>query len=181
VRGALIEAAGERFAARGPAAVTVREIAEVAGVNHGLVHHYFGSKEGLLTAVLDALAAEVADEIAATPDLTVTYATGGAIERHGRILAFLMLDSRDPADVKTDFPAMDALIARLRTEGVPLRAARERAAQVVALVFGWQLFQPFLTRAAGLDVSDRSRGRLLEGAVRRVLSAGESASVIARR
>lgn len=170
MRQALIASAIELFADRGPAAVTVREIADDAGVNHGLVHHYFGSKDGLLTAALDALSVQAADEIAATHDLTVTYATGRAIERHGRILAFLLLDSRDPADIKIDFPAMGALIARMREQGVPLRVARERGAQVVGLVLGWQLFQPFLTRAAGLDLSGSSRQRLLDDAVRRLLS-----------
>jgi hypothetical protein len=49
--------------------------------------------------------------------------------------------------------------------------ARERAAPVVALVRGWQLFAPFLTRAAGLDASDRGHRALLDDAVRRMLVA----------
>jgi AcrR family transcriptional regulator len=39
------------FAARGPDAVTVRQIAAAAGVSPGLVLHHFGSKEGLRRAV----------------------------------------------------------------------------------------------------------------------------------
>jgi AcrR family transcriptional regulator len=39
------------FAARGPDAVTVRQIAAAAGVSPGLVVHHFGSKEGLRHAV----------------------------------------------------------------------------------------------------------------------------------
>lgn len=39
------------FAARGPDAVTVRQIAAAAGVSPGLVVHHFGSKEGLREAV----------------------------------------------------------------------------------------------------------------------------------
>ncbi|WP_338896103.1 helix-turn-helix domain-containing protein [Streptomyces sp. TG1A-60] len=35
------------FAARGPESVTVRQIAEAAGVSAGLVVHHFGSKDGL--------------------------------------------------------------------------------------------------------------------------------------
>ena len=65
MRASLLESASELFAARGPSRVTVREIAESAGVNHGQVHHYFGSKDGLLRAVLDGLARRTADELAA--------------------------------------------------------------------------------------------------------------------
>ena len=39
------------FAARGPDAVTVRQIAAAAGVSPALVVHHFGSKEGLREVV----------------------------------------------------------------------------------------------------------------------------------
>ena len=32
---------------------TVKRIADYAGVNHGLLHHYFGSKEELMVALLE--------------------------------------------------------------------------------------------------------------------------------
>ena len=46
----LLAAAGDLLVDVGPHGATVREIARRAGVNHGLVHHYFGSKEQLLRA-----------------------------------------------------------------------------------------------------------------------------------
>ncbi|MFT6752078.1 MAG: AcrR family transcriptional regulator [Candidatus Azotimanducaceae bacterium] len=33
--------------------VSVREIARVAGVNHGLVHRYFGGRDGLIRAAIN--------------------------------------------------------------------------------------------------------------------------------
>jgi AcrR family transcriptional regulator len=39
------------FAARGPDAVTIRQVAAAAGVSPGLVVHHFGSKEGLRETV----------------------------------------------------------------------------------------------------------------------------------
>lgn len=49
----LLERALERFAARGYDAVGVQEIAEAAGVTKPTLYHYFGSKEGLLRALLE--------------------------------------------------------------------------------------------------------------------------------
>lgn len=43
----LICAAEKCLIDRGSHATCVKAIAECAGVNHGLIHHYFGSKEGL--------------------------------------------------------------------------------------------------------------------------------------
>jgi len=51
---ALVSTAMELFALRGPAAVSVREVAARAGVNHALTFRHFGSKDGLVQAVLDA-------------------------------------------------------------------------------------------------------------------------------
>ena len=37
----------------GYSGITTRRLAEEAGVNHGLVHYYFGSVENLLVRVLE--------------------------------------------------------------------------------------------------------------------------------
>lgn len=52
-RDALLDAAARLLVAEGHAAVTTRRVAENAGVNHGLVHYYFGSMEELLVQVLE--------------------------------------------------------------------------------------------------------------------------------
>lgn len=54
----LIIAAGELISEVGPRALSVRGVAERAGVNHGLVHHYFGGKDGLLQAAMTRLVEE---------------------------------------------------------------------------------------------------------------------------
>jgi TetR/AcrR family transcriptional regulator, repressor for neighboring sulfatase len=156
-----VAAATELFAARGPSAVPIREIAERAGVNHGLVHQYFGSKAGLVTAVLDDLAEQTAAEIARHDGTAAIYAEGGATALHGRILAHLLLEGADPASLKSGFPSIEALIETYQSP--------ERVAQVVALVLGWQLFEPFLAAAAGLDLTDDTRKQLLNDAITRLL------------
>jgi AcrR family transcriptional regulator len=50
---ALLDAAERLLVEAGYAAVTTRRLAEEAGVNHGLVHYYFGSIENLLVRTLE--------------------------------------------------------------------------------------------------------------------------------
>lgn len=53
-RDTILRAARDCFAERGLAATTTREIARRAGVTQPLLHHYFGSKDALFDAVLEA-------------------------------------------------------------------------------------------------------------------------------
>lgn len=46
----------------GYAAMTLAEVGELAGYSRGLATHHFGSKAGLLTAILDRVLAKNADE-----------------------------------------------------------------------------------------------------------------------
>jgi AcrR family transcriptional regulator len=50
---ALLDAAERLLVEVGYAGITTRRLAEEAGVNHGLVHYYFGSMEHLLVRVLE--------------------------------------------------------------------------------------------------------------------------------
>lgn len=52
VQQSLVLAAYELLAERPPAQVTTKEIAALAGVNHGQVHHYFESKEHLIAQTI---------------------------------------------------------------------------------------------------------------------------------
>ena len=49
----ILDAAFRRLAAEGYAALSIREIAKDAGVNHALINYHFGSKDQLVIAVLD--------------------------------------------------------------------------------------------------------------------------------
>jgi len=50
---ALLDAAEQLLVEVGHGAITTRKLAERAGVNHGLVHYYFGSMEELLLRVVE--------------------------------------------------------------------------------------------------------------------------------
>jgi len=51
--GALLDAAERLLVERGHAGITTRKLAAKAGVNHGLVHYYFGSLENVLARTLE--------------------------------------------------------------------------------------------------------------------------------
>jgi len=70
---ALMDAAEGLLYEVGYAGVTTRAVAEAAGVNHGLVHYYFGSMEELLTQTLERFVEQLAlalETLYSDPNLT---------------------------------------------------------------------------------------------------------------
>jgi AcrR family transcriptional regulator len=146
------------FAERGPENVSIRQIAQAAGVEQNQVLHFFGSKDGLVNAVLDRSANDMADALAKfdeTGDIVGLLGDGGPIDRHARVIAHLLLDWRDPASLQSTFPVANLMVDRVRRlNDIDEPAARRRVAQVIAVAFGWRLFEPFLSAAIGPDVVD---------------------------
>jgi AcrR family transcriptional regulator len=58
---ALLDAAERLLVDVGHAGITTRRLAEEAGVNHGLVHYYFGSNENLLVRALERFTERLID------------------------------------------------------------------------------------------------------------------------
>src|SRR5262245_3587650 len=56
---ALLDAAERLLVDVGAAGITTRRLAEEAGVNHGLVHYYFGSIENVLARTLERFTARM--------------------------------------------------------------------------------------------------------------------------
>lgn len=158
VRAALILAATELFAKFGPAEVSVREIAAHAHVNHGLVHRHFGSKEALLTAVLEQLTREMALDMAKNRKRRAARQAFRATRKQGvylKILAHTLLEGRGPTEVQREFPVMNALVQAARAGQAqgrfdPKLDPRMLTAFAAALALGWMLFEPFLLESTGL-------------------------------
>ena len=169
----LVDAATRLFAARNPSSVTVREITAEAGVNHGLVHHYFGSKQGLLLAVLENLSARAAEPEARRAGL----APGSPLARYVLVASRVLLDGKG-AIAGEQRAELFAQLQRLFRTALGTRAAEQEpspatsgggrdgnsaalvgvpearpfldlpAAQAIALVMGWLVFEPFLLEGA---------------------------------
>jgi AcrR family transcriptional regulator len=62
---AMLDAAEQLLYEVGYAGVTTRAVAEAAGLNHGLVHYYFGSMDELLTQTLQRFVEQLAEALEA--------------------------------------------------------------------------------------------------------------------
>jgi AcrR family transcriptional regulator len=58
-RDQLLNATRQVLARDGAAALSVRSVAVAAGINQSLIHYYFGSRDGLLLAVLERMNSEL--------------------------------------------------------------------------------------------------------------------------
>jgi AcrR family transcriptional regulator len=158
VRAAAVAAATELFAERPPGAVTIRQIAERAGVNHALVHRYIGTKEDLLRAVLEQnarTAERLTGELGGGVALDRIVAFG--LEHPGYLRAFLAVQLA--GEWETELmpqaqPLMQRLIAELaaeqRARGIdaPQLSAPMAVAAIAALLSAWC--------AAGQWLADRA-------------------------
>lgn len=166
---AVLEAAAGLFAERGPAATSIRDIAARSNVNHGLIHRHFGSKDGLVGAVLDYLGQHLAELLAAKAD---GRAIGEAVDRQLRVLARTSLDGYSIGELQSRFPTMEVLLESVRARHSSELGARLAAAHTIALQLGWCLFGDFLRASTGLeDLDDRTFARSVGNTVALILDA----------
>jgi len=166
---AVLDSAADLFAERGPAATSIRDIAARSKVNHGLIHRHFGSKDGLVGAVLDHLGQHLAGLLAAEADGS---AVGEAVERQLRVIARTSLDGYSIGELQKRFPTMEILLDSVRVRHNCELDARLAAAHTIALQLGWCLFGDFLRASTGLeDLDDRAFARSVGNTVGRILEA----------
>ncbi len=167
---ALIDATAALLAEEGPARISLRGIADRAGVNKGQIHHYFGSKQALIEATVRQLATEHyenATERAGGP--TPVPLTLGLDARYWQAIVRLVLDG----DLDTAGLEFDEGIS------VPQRALHEAAkqladgdslelkasvAEAMATELGWAAFREFILRAVQVD--DRAETEEIEEMLR---------------
>ncbi|QUR66507.1 TetR/AcrR family transcriptional regulator [Mycobacterium spongiae] len=148
VAAAVLEAAADLFADRGPAATSIRDIAARSKVNHGLVFRHFGTKEQLVGAVLDHLGADLAGllHFGASDEVV-----DRALDRQMRVWARTLLDGYSAEQLQTRFPNADEMIDHVRARHDNDASARLAVANAIALQLGWRLFAPMLRAATGID------------------------------
>jgi len=171
---ALIAAFLRLVAERGVSAVSVRDVAAAAGVNHGLVHRHFGSKDGLVRAALARSAERVHAD--ARPGLS---ARSFAVLRENPLLPvvvartcldgprdLLKLAAPPPARLAELVAPMRRLLAAL---GLDVDAHVANALGSAALL-GWFVFRPLFEKGYGLPKKADKEVERLVAALDRLLS-----------
>lgn len=148
VRSVVLPHAADLFAERGPAATSLRDIAERSGVNAGLIFRHIGTKEAVVAAALDYLAEDLA---AARDTGEPRDVIEARVERSWKVIARALLDGFDVGRLQHRFPNVEQLVAAARADHDDEYVARVATADALALQLGWRLFGPFLKAATGLD------------------------------
>jgi len=175
-REALVRAATALLAERGPARVSTREIAAVAGVNNGLIHRHFTTKDALVRETLARLAADIAAaEEGTDADVAKLLRFLEAAAEHPtywKLLARCILDGKSPQELQMDFPTVRRvvdLLEHLQASGALAggRDPRTLATLFLAMALGWFIFEPWLVQAVGIEARDRAelRRELVETAM----------------
>ena len=155
---ALVSVALQLWTERGMS-ISVREIARAAGVNHGLVHRYFGGREGLIRAALNKTRRDLENRLDARDQASGFTRFFSATDSHSAYvrLVFELLQAGDnPLQYQDTFPFFDWVEDNRRGEDHP--DARMRAAIInaagTAMIMNWDYFM----QIAGLD-GDRNELR----------------------
>lgn len=154
VRKSLIDAAVQLMAMRSPRQISGRELAKHAGVNYGLIHHYFGSKDAVFAEAVSVATEEMGkrwDEDGILPVNTTDDA--GSY----RTFAKLELDeARSPMTALMHRIVRGQATATSRDENDPDLLAE--VALCAALQFGWGAFEEEIV--AGLSTFGMDRDEL---------------------
>lgn len=159
----VVAAARRLFADRGPAAVPLREVAQEAGVNYGLIYQYIGTKDDLLRLVFQSASQDYAGEFdrATSASEAIEFLMRSRSTEFVRMLARSLLEDRDPAALLERSPAMTELSRRIGDEmpaagELSSHDPRVVAAMLTTLSLGWGLFGGFVSTITGLsEISDQ--------------------------
>jgi AcrR family transcriptional regulator len=153
-KGAILRAAAELMAEHSPSDVSLREIAARAGVNYGLIHRHYGTKDQLLVEIFQEFTDYGAEQIRAADTIheairrTFTLDSGG----FARILSWVALDGVAAEKTFPDPSGMavfQALIEKEWSDGDGA-ARRDRfdprvvSSFVMLMISIWDFYAPYM-------------------------------------
>ena len=142
----LIDASIELLLERPFKEVGVRDIALRADVNHGFVHTWFGSKEGLFIAALKQVLATIAGNVTALPGSQMaTVPFDPHTQLAIKLTTWLKLEGVDLKSAFTSHPVNEALAERYVTQlgmrpDVATIASRQAVSFIMAAVMFGDMF-----------------------------------------
>jgi DNA-binding transcriptional regulator YbjK len=141
----VVDAGLRLVAGGGLGAITHRSVESAAGVPHGTVTYWFGSRDGLVAAMVDRLVADSEARVAVIAgDVAATFAAGGAPD-----VAAIAAAVADWMQAHAE-----RQVARLELELAAARDPRLRPRMRDAAQIFWRLCEP-LVAAAGSPEPER--------------------------
>ena len=160
-RDALLASAVELFAQHGPASVSIRDVARHAGVNHGLVHRHFGSKDDLLAEAIEVGSFSLLPGALAPTGFDLDDVVHAL--HHGspspRTIARILVDDVAVGRVRPRYPVLSGLLNRVRQLPAEVRPPaladpKLAAAACASLVVGSVIWGRGIREAFGLAGED---------------------------
>ena len=158
----LINSAAILVGSIGPNQLSIRDIADHAGVNHAQIHHYFGGKQGLLEATYKQLAFEHMEQLErrnVNPDNLGKEPLSDITDNYFRAIIRAVLDKKmDLVRIQVDAgysmsrKTLDELtkLSGLKKPTAEIKAA---VALVKALEFGYASMKDYIKEV--LKISDK--------------------------
>ena len=148
--------------------MSIRQVAEHAGVSHALVHKYFGSKDDLIKAVIDRV--DVKRATAARAAVSLRDAYQGLLPRamlqrdHSMMLVRSAMEGTEYVSLAERIHTTSAMVALARdaaASGVrPLPPPRDidprvLVSAIAAMIMGWASLEDWIWPTAGIDPAEK--------------------------
>lgn len=167
---AILLAAAELFARKGPGKVSLREVAAAAGVSYGLIYRFYRTKENLLAAVMELLVTYGGDYLTKEPDIysAIENSFGADVDagQFGRMLTWSVIEEADPGALLGGVSSRGyrQQIETLWEDPEPPRIRTSFDSHVVASVVAlvasvWDQYEPYLAELANHSDRDREHVR----------------------
>jgi AcrR family transcriptional regulator len=165
----LIESAAVLVGSIGPNQLTIRDIAEHAGVNHAQIHHYFGGKDGLLIATYKLLAFEHMEQLQrrnVPVDNLVREPLGDITNNYFKAIIRAVLDNRmDLVMVQVDANLSMSKktlgqLVKLKNLKKPTAEMKAAIAIVMVVEFGYASMKPYIMEV--LDINENEMKKFMD-------------------
>lgn len=175
----IISATLSLWSAKGPAELSMRSIAAEAGVNYGLVHRHFGTKDAVIRAAMERVIARSTEIIGGSEDVETALqeilprSTGA----HARLLAWATLQSILDEVLPENDTFLEHMVELARDAEQDAKSPEPaiNVGSVIAMLYGWRLFEPYLVRGLGLGRLSHARlDRYIQQDMLRVLGIGKN-------
>ena len=158
----LIESAAVLVGSIGPNQLSIRDIADHAGVNHAQIHHYFGGKDGLLIATYKLLAFEHVEQLQrrnVSPDNMIKEPLSEITNNYFRAVIRAVLDNRMDlvrvqvdSDLSMSTKTLDQLV-KLKNKKKPTAEIKAAIALIMVVEFGLASMKPYIIEV--LDINEK--------------------------